>query len=83
MIRGQLTSLIPMLGGESERPACEGFKNRICFLPHQGFPGGPVDKESAARARDARDIVSILGSGRSPEKGNGNPTERLTINHLS
>jgi len=34
------------------------------------FPGGSVGKESAC---DVRDTGSILGSGRSPGEGNGNP----------
>ena len=34
-----------------------------------GFPGGSDDKESACSAGD---LGLILGSGRSPEEGNGN-----------
>ena len=37
-----------------------------------GFPGGSDGKESAC---DARDLVSIPGSGRSPGEGNGNPLQ--------
>ena len=36
-----------------------------------GFPDGSVGKESACSARDAEDIGSIPGSGRSPGEGNG------------
>ena len=32
-------------------------------------------KESACNARDAGDVSSIPGSGRSPERGNGNPLQ--------
>ena len=35
------------------------------------FPGGSVVKNSPTNAGDARDIVLILGSGRSPGVGNG------------
>ena len=37
-----------------------------------GFPGGSVVKNLPANAGDTRDVGSILGSGRSPEVGNGN-----------
>ena len=37
-----------------------------------GFPGGSVVKNLPASAGDARDVVSIPGSGRSPGAGNGN-----------
>ena len=39
-----------------------------------GCPGGSVSKESACNTRDIKDMGSIPGSGRSPRKGNGNPT---------
>ena len=39
-----------------------------------GFPGGTVVKNPAASAGDLlRDASLILGSGRSPGGGNGNP----------
>ena len=38
-----------------------------------GLPGGASGKESASNTRDSRDADSILGSGRSPTVGNGNP----------
>ena len=44
-------------------------------LPQRGFPGGASGKEPAANARDLRDLGSILGSGRSPEGGHGNPLQ--------
>ena len=34
-----------------------------------GFPGGAVVKNSLVNARDAGDVGSIPGSGRSPEGG--------------
>jgi len=37
-----------------------------------GFPGGSDGKESICNARD---LDSILGSGRSPGEGNGNPLQ--------
>ena len=39
----------------------------------EGFPGGAGVKNLPANAGDAGDLDSILGSGRSPEVGNGNP----------
>ena len=38
----------------------------------RGFPGGSAGKESACKARDARDRIPIPGSGRSPGGGHGN-----------
>ena len=40
-----------------------------------GFPGGAVVKNPPANAGDARDVDSIIGSGRSPGVGNGNPLQ--------
>ena len=40
-----------------------------------GFPGGAAVKNLPANAGDARDIGLIPGSGRSPERGNGNPLQ--------
>ena len=40
-----------------------------------GFPSGSVPKSLPANAGDARDMVSIPGSGRSPGVGNGNPLQ--------
>ena len=39
----------------------------------RGFPGGTAVKNLPANARDTRDAGLILGSGRSPGGGNGNP----------
>ena len=39
------------------------------------FPRGAVAKNLLANAGDAGDTGSILGSGRSPEVGNGNPLQ--------
>ena len=41
----------------------------------EGFPGGAVVKSPPARAGDARDAGSVLGLGRSPGGGNGNPLQ--------
>ena len=40
--------------------------------PSWGFPGGADGKESA---RNAGELGSIPGSGRSPGEGNGNPLQ--------
>ena len=37
------------------------------------FPDGSVGKEFTCNAGDAGDVYSILGSGRSPGGGHGNP----------
>ena len=42
----------------------------IGYCPIQGFPDGSDGKESACNAGD---LGSILGLGRSPGKGQGNP----------
>ena len=49
--------------------------NNLSFIDifKQGFPGGTVVKNLFASAGDARDVVSISGSGRSSGGGNGNP----------
>ena len=38
-----------------------------------GFPGGATVKNLSVNAGEARDVGSILGSGKSPGGGNGNP----------
>ena len=40
-----------------------------------GFPGGSVVKNPPANAGDTGDVGSVLGSGRSPGEGNGNPLQ--------
>ena len=40
-----------------------------------GFPSGAAVKNLPANARDAGDMNSIPGSGRSPGVGNGNPLQ--------
>ena len=45
----------------------------LCFIQLLGFPGDIGVKNLLANAGDARDAGSILGSGRSPGEGNGNP----------
>ena len=39
------------------------------------FPGSEVVKNLPVNAGDARDMGSILGSGRSPGVGNGDPLQ--------
>ena len=43
--------------------------------PALGFPGGSAVKNLPADVEDAGDLGSILGSGRSPGGGNGNPLQ--------
>ena len=40
-----------------------------------GFPGGAAVKNPPANAGDTGDVGSILGLGRSPGAGNGNPLQ--------
>ena len=40
-----------------------------------GFPGGSVDKEFPSNAGDSGDAGSVLGLGRSPGGGHGNPLQ--------
>ena len=56
----------------------DSFKENIDQLVratgrHRGFPGAAVVKNPPANAGDAGISGSILGSGRSPGEGNGNP----------
>ena len=44
---------------------------------YYGLPGGMVVKNPPANAGNARDKSSVLGSGRSPEIGNGNQSNIL------
>ena len=44
-----------------------------------GFPGGSEGKASACNAED---LGSILGSGRSPGEGNGNPLQYSCLENL-
>ena len=47
-------------------------RRNLCIDMHQGFPGSSDGKESA---RNAGDLGSIPGLGRSPGEGNGNPLQ--------
>ena len=49
---------------------CENAAHQAATV---GFPGGSVDKNPPANARDTRDLGSIPGPRRSPAGGNGNP----------
>ena len=44
-----------------------------------GFPDGSVIKNPLANAGDTGDTVSILGLGRSPRGGNGNPLQHSCL----
>ena len=45
------------------------------LIYNRGFPGEAVVKNLPDNAGDARDMSLILGSGSSPEGGNGNPLQ--------
>ena len=45
------------------------LKKKNITITFKGFPGGAVVKNLPANAGDARDVGSILGSGRSPGEG--------------
>ena len=53
------------------------FHPRTFYLTSQdwGFLGGGVVKDPPANAGDVRDTDSVLGSGRSPGGGHGNPLQ--------
>ena len=44
-----------------------------------GFPGGSVIKNQPANAGGTGDLGSVLGSGRSPGRGNCNPFQYLCL----
>ena len=44
-----------------------------------GFPGGASGKNPPANAGELRDAGSILGSGKSPGEGHGNPLQRSCL----
>ena len=48
-------------------------KKKLSVESFECFPCGAVVKNLPANARDARDMASIPGSGRSLGEGNGNP----------
>ena len=52
------------------------YVKSICFMGlKKGFPGGAVVENPPAKAGDTRDASFISGSGRSHERGNGNPLQ--------
>ena len=53
------------------------FINFFCYWPfwRVGFPGGTVVRDKPVKARDEGETSLILGSGRSPELGDGNPLQ--------
>ena len=73
------TSAYPT-GTTGAKMACGGQKSRIVqtLLPcgvHVASQVALVVKNLPASAGDTRDTGSIPGSGRSPERGNGNPLQ--------
>ena len=48
----------------------------------QGSPGDAVVKNPPANVRDAKDVGSILGSGRSPGGGHDNPLQYSYLENL-
>ena len=47
-----------------------------------GFPGGSVVKNPTTHARDAGDVGSLPGSGRSPGEGKGYPLQYSGLENL-
>ena len=47
----------------------------VLYFMCGGFPGGTGGKEPTCQCRDIRDADSILGLGRSPGGGHGNPLQ--------
>ena len=58
---------------KSDYYTAEGLVLSLSLTKERGFPGGSDSKESACNAGDSGDAGLILGSGRSPGVGNGNP----------
>ena len=52
------------------------------FIYSLDFPDGSVDKEPTCSAGNAGDAGSILGSGRSPGGGHGNPLQHTCLENL-
>ena len=48
---------------------------QTCIYMYPGFPGGLVMKNPPANAGDIRDTGSIIGLGRWPGDGHGNPLQ--------
>ena len=51
----------------------ECFYIKFYIKFYLAFPGGTCGKEPPANAGDVRNVGLILGSGRSPGGGHGNP----------
>ena len=51
----------------------------MLYITSLGFPGDAVVKNPPANAGDARDVSWILGSGRYPGGGNGNPLQYFCL----
>ena len=51
-------------------------------MHEDGLPRWLSGKESAANARDTGDVGLILGLGRSPGEGNGNPHQHSCLGNL-
>ena len=49
------------------------------FFGHEDFPDGTVVKNLLANTGDTRNTGSILGWGRSPEGGQGNPLQYSSL----
>ena len=60
---------------EAEAWRCVTLSTFYMAKPVTGLPGSTSGKESTCQAEDARDVGSVLGSGRSPGEGNGNPLQ--------
>ena len=56
-------------------PKRDKRSNRCGPYPRESFPVAPVVQNLPASAGDIRDAGSILGSGRSPGEGHGNPLQ--------
>ena len=59
----------------------EQFRPKCIHI--RGFPNSSADKESASNAGDTGDTGSISGSGRSPERGNGNLLQYPYLKNLT
>ena len=60
---------------QNEKQIQQNKQEREATSLDSGFPGGSMVKIPPANAGDTGDVGSILGLGRSPGVGNGNPLQ--------
>ena len=72
MVQARCISNLDQSGDCGDRKGEYDLEVKVAEL---GFPDGSVGKEFPCSAGDTGDVCSILGSGRSPGGGHGNPRQ--------